>query len=119
MPVTLERKRQRLVAAVIREQKKVLRKRIVGDRRGGGRVCFDRGTLQSGRAFKGLTLNSLRRDIIYPALIHAFLKTGLIITAETIQSAKSDDLKVWYEAVADYFETERQAKVGTESQAYH
>ena len=52
-----------------------------------------------------------------PALIHAFLKTGLLITAETIDGAKPDDLKVWYAAVVDYFAIERQAKVGTESQA--
>jgi hypothetical protein len=121
MPVTLERKRQRLVAAILREQKKALQKRIVRDGSGGGRVCHRRNPskkAQRSRDCGDLTL-SHRQNWPLPALIHAFLKTGLLITPETIDAAKPDDLKVWYAAVAGYFAAERRAKVGAESQAYH
>jgi hypothetical protein len=109
MPVTLERKRQRLIVAILREQKKALRKRIVGDWSGGERLCLQRKP----------ALSSGCQNWPLPALIHAFLKTGFLITADTIDGAKPEDLKVWYAAVAGYFAAERRAKVGTESQAYH
>jgi hypothetical protein len=111
-----------LIAAILREQKKALRKRIVGDQSGGGLVCLGRNPsqkVQRSRACEDMTLMYHRQNWPLPALIHAFLKTGLLITAETIDGAKPQDLKVWYAAVADYFAIERQAKVGSESRAYH
>ncbi len=58
-------------------------------------------------------------DEAAPALVHAYEKTGRIITDENIAHVPREKLIEWDAAVAEYFALLHAAKSGGSSQAFH
>jgi hypothetical protein len=95
-------KQRRLMAALLREQKK------------GSRKEFGRG-LNS----EQLTLEAVRSCNLPAHFAFAYEKTGLLITAENEGKVSAEDLKRWHAALLEYFDREREGKVGAVSRLSH
>jgi len=95
-------KQRRLMAAFLREKKKGLGKE------------FGRG-LNS----EQLTLEAVRSCNLPAHFAFAYEKTGLLITGENERKATAEDLKRWHAALLEYFDREREGKVGAVSRLFH
>lgn len=95
-------KQRRLIAAILREKKK------------GSRKEFGPG-LNS----EQLTLEAVRSCNLPAHFAFAYEKTGLLITADSERKAAAEDLKRWHAALLEYFDREREAKVGAVSRLLH
>ncbi len=95
-------KQRRLMAAVLREQEN------------GSRKEFGQG-LNS----EQLTLEAVRSCNLPAHFAFAYQKTGLLITADRERQAAAEDLKRWHAALLEYFDREREGKVGAVSRLLH
>ncbi len=95
-------KQRRLMAALLREQKKGSRKEF------GQRPNSEE-----------LTLEAVRNSNLPGHFAFAYEKTGLLITAENEGKASAEDLKRWHAALIEYFDREEEAKVGAVSRLLH
>jgi len=57
-------------------------------------------------------LEALRRSGIAPSLIHAVMKTGLIISEENYERFSPEDLAAWHAALDEYDELQRRGQFG-------
>ncbi len=90
------------MAALLREQKRAARKE------------FGRG-LNS----EQLTWEAVRNSNLLAHYAFAYQKTGLLVTAENEGTAGAEDLKRWHAALLEYFDREREGKVGAVSRLLH
>ncbi len=67
----------------------------------------------------GLTFSAIRRSKISAHFAYAYRKTGLLITVENERKASGEDLKRWHAALVEYFDREREGKVGAVSRLLH
>ncbi len=102
MVSTKSAKQRRLIAAILREQKK-----------GSGKE------FGPGLNSEQLTLEAVRSCNLPAHFAFAYEKTGLLITADREREAAAEDLKRWHAALLEYFDREREAKVGAVSCLLH
>jgi hypothetical protein len=66
-----------------------------------------------------LTLEAVRSSNLPAHFAFAYEKTGLLITAENEGKVSAEDLKRWHAALVEYFDREREGKVGAVSCLSH
>ena len=51
----------------------------------------------------------MRKANIHPALIHAYEKTGRILSEKASKSLSKEDLQEWNDAIDEWYETHEEA----------
>ncbi len=116
-------KQQRLIAAVLREQKKAFRKKFGRDPQpnesGLGDPSGDQPAHLTGTRQGGLTLRAIRYFDVPSHFAFAYEHTGLIVTAENMDTMSTGDLRRWDAAIGEYFQMERLTKAAGASTLTH
>jgi hypothetical protein len=85
--------------ALLQEQRQKYRQSFGHDPGPDDLVCFDAPPLEQ---VEHKLVEAMRRAGLDPAFVHAFEKTGLLVTEDNQQLIPEKDLQTWFSAVAKY-----------------
>jgi hypothetical protein len=85
--------------ALLQEQRRQFRQRFGREPAGNELVFFDVPPLEQ---VEHQLVMAMQRAGLDPALIHAFVQTGLLVTEDNQHLIAEADLRAWHAAVADY-----------------